>query len=177
MHHKTLFSNISIISAGFRHSLFQNNEGEIFACGNNMSGECGSGQFNLCQITPSIILNVLSNIVQFVCGAGHSLFLDSKGNVFSVGNNYYGQLGLGHFANQNELNKIPNIAPIKIISCANASCYLIDFEGNLWTFGSSDYGHGDSIHENSPKIPKEINSQYSTIWRDEFYTRAKSARK
>ena len=25
--------------------------------------------------------------------------------------------------------------------------------------------------------PKEINSQYSTIWRDEFYTRAKSARK
>ena len=131
MPHKTLFSNISIISAGFRHSLFQNNEGEIFACGNNMSGECGSGQFNLCQITPSIIPNVPSNIVQFVCGAGHSLFLDSKGNVFSVGNNYYGQLGLGHFANQNELNKIPNIPPIKIISCANASCYLIDFEGNL----------------------------------------------
>ena len=223
--HKTLFSNISRISAGFHHSLFQNNEGEIFACGNNMSGECGSGQFNLCQITPSLIPNTPSNIVQFVCGAGHSFFLDSEGNVFSVGNNYYGQLGLGHNRNQNELNKIPNIPLIKIISCVNASCYLIDFEGNLWTIGSNGYGqlgHGDNIHKNTPQIistlkdiqqisngcgfhifaknsqnqifatgyndygqlgtgdirsvstPKEINS---TIWRDEFYTRAKSARK
>ena len=105
---------------------------------------------------------------------------------------------------------------------------MIDFEGNLWTFGSNSYGelgHGDSTEKNTPKmintlkdiqqisygclrynflaknsqnqifvagynacgqlgtgdkeisIPKEINSQYSTIWRDEFHTRAKSARK
>ena len=29
----------------------------------------------------------------------------------------------------------------------------------------------------SVSIPKEINSQYSIIWREEFYGRAKSARK
>ena len=110
------------------------------------------------------------------------------------------------------------------------SCYLIDFEGNLWTFGRNGYGqlgHGnnDKTGTNTPKIvstlkdiqqisygsnghhflaknsqnqifvgganglsqlgtgdfhsvptPKEINSQYSTIWRDEFHSRAKSAR-
>ena len=106
---------------------------------------------------------------------------------------------------------------------------MIDFEGNLWTFGCNDEGqlcHGDKKHLNIPKIvknlkdiqqisygssgehffaknsqkqifatgyngcgqlgtgdtqpvsiPKEVNSQYSTIWRDERYTRAKSARK
>ena len=110
-----------------------------------------------------------------------------------------------------------------------SSSYLIDFEGNLWSFGfnaSGKLGHGDKTHTNAPKqintlkniqqishgisgqhffaknsqnqifatgdnfkgqlgtgdtesvsIPKEINSQYSTIWRNEFYTRAKSARK
>ena len=108
------------------------------------------------------------------------------------------------------------------------SCYLIDFEGNLWTFGLNEYGqlgHGNKTHINTPKIVnlngiqqisygsnghhflaknsqniifvtgcndrgqlgtgdhqsvsnlKLISSQYSTIWRDEFRTRAKSARK
>ena len=136
----------------------------------------------------------------------------------------FGELGLGHNTNHNELNKIPNIPPIKIISCVFPSCYLIDFEGNLWTFGHNDegqLGHGDNTRINTPKVIntlkdigscgyhflaknsqnqifasgnndngqlgtggtqsvaifKEINSQYSTIWRDEFYTRAKSARK
>ena len=187
------------------------------------------GHFNELQIIPSVVLNTPPNIVHFVCGYGHNLFLDLEGNVFSVGSNEYGQLGLGHDTNQNELNKIPNIPPIKIISCAYSSSYLIDFEGNLWTFGYNEdgqLGHGDTTHKNTPKIiptlkdiqqisygctgnhflaknsqnqifvtgdnfygqlgtgdtqsvaiPKEMNSQYSSIWRDEFCSRAKSARK
>ena len=226
---QTLFSNISKISAGFSLSLFQNNKGEIFACGYNLFGECGLGHFNHPQITPSLILNAPPNIVHFVCGDGQSLFLDSEGNVFSVGNNGYGSLGLGHNTKQNELNKIPNIPPIKIISCVRSSSYLIDFEGNVWSFGYNvcgQLGHGDTTNINAPKIvntlkdiqqissgscglhffaknsqnqifttgnndygqlgtgdteslatSKEINSQYSTIWGDEFYIRAKSARK
>ena len=230
MPQQTLFSNISKISAGCGHSLFQNNNGEIFACGYNRHGQCGLGHFKDPQTIPSLIPNATSNIVHFVCGSDHNLFLDSEGNVFSVGGNHYGQLGLGHNTKQNELNKIPNIPPIKTISCTDASSYLIDCEDNLWSFGLNAFGqlgHGDKTqNKNIPKIiptlkdiqqisygscarhffaknsqnqifvtgannggqlatgdtqsvsiPKEINSQYSTIWRGEFYTRAKSARK
>ena len=226
---KTLFSNISKISAGWNHSLFENNKREIFACGNNEYGQCGLGHFDSTQITPSLILNLPSNIVQFICGNHYNLFIDSEGNVFTVGYNSHGQLGLGHNVNQNELNKIPNIPAIKVISCVSSSCYLIDFEGNLWSFGNNcrgQLGHGDKTNTNTPKIinnlidiqqisygccgfhffsksssnqifttgannfgqlgtgdtqstqiPKELNSQYSTIWRDELKSRAKSARK
>ena len=151
----TSFSNISKISVGVDHSLFQNENGEIFSCGHNEYGQCGLGHFNSPQMTPSLILNVPSNIVQFVCGSLQNLFLDSEGNVFSVGYNEYGQLGLGHKTHQNVLNKIPNIPPIKIISCMGLSCYLIDFEGNLWSFGFNVYGqlgHGDVTEKNTPKI-------------------------
>ena len=151
---KTSFSCISI-SGGFYHSLFQNNKGEIFACGYNKEGECGLGHYKNTQITPSRILNAPSNIVQFVCGACQSLFLDSEGNVFSVGDNYFGQLGLGHNRKQNVLSKIDNIPTIQTISCAGASSYLIDFEGNLWSFGTNDYGQlGHGIHKkiNAPKV-------------------------
>ena len=229
---KTSFSNISKVSAGWNHSLFQNDndQGEIFSCGYNEYGQCGLGHFYYSQITPSLIPNLPPFIVQFGCGGLHSLFLDSEGNVLSVGKNDCGQLGLGHNTVKNKLNKIPNIPPIKTISCMSASCYLIDFEGNLWSFGNNSYGqlgHGDTTDKNTPKmintlkdiqqisygscsehflaknsqnqifvsgkndrgqlgtetslisvlIPEEINSQYSTIWRDEFHTRAKSARK
>ena len=226
---KTYFSNISKISTGLYHSLFQNDKGEIFSCGFNLFGQCGLGHFDTPQITPSFIPNAPSNIVEFVARGYHSLFLDSEGNVFSVGHNVFGSLGLGHNTNQNVLNKIPNIPPIKIISCVLASCYLIDFVGNLWSFGLNQYGqlgHGDKSNKNIPQIvntlkdirqiphgscgghffaknsqnqifafgdnsfgqlgtgdtqsvsiPKEINSQYSTIWRAELCSRAKSARK
>ena len=115
--HKTSFSNISKISTGFLHSLFQNDKGEIFSCGYNNSGQCGLGHFNHPQIAPSRILNAPPNIVQFICGGHQSLFLDSEGNVYSVGKNQYGSLGLGHNTNQNVLNKILNIPPIRTISC------------------------------------------------------------
>ena len=142
---QTSFSNISKISAGYCFSLFQNNKGEIFSCGANKYGQCGLGYFNEYQSTPSLILNLPSNIVHFVCGNHQSLFLDSEGNVFSVGDNEYGSLGLGHNTHQNKLNKIPNIPPIKLISCTDASSYLIDFEGNLWTFGNNDLGGLDTV--------------------------------
>ena len=226
---KTSFSNIIKISAGNFHSLFQNNKGEIFSCGKNKEGQCGLGHYNSPQLAPTLITNLPSNIVQFVCGYCQSLFLDSEGNVYSVGYNGFVSLGLGHNINWNVLSKIPDIPPIRTISCVNASCYLIDFEGNLWSFGYNEdgqLGHGDKASINSPKmiialkdiqqisygstgnyfiaknsqnqifvtgnnafgqlgtgdtqsvsIPQEINSQYSTIWRDKFHTLAKSARK
>ena len=227
---KTSFSDISKISAGGNHSLFQNDKGEIFACGDNEDGQCGLGHSNNPQITPSLIPNLPLNIVQFVCGSYHSLFLDSEGNVFSVGFNVNGSLGLGHNThNQNFLNKIPDIPPIKTISCMLGSCYLIDFEGNLWSFGyndegqlgldnkiesqfiptqistlkdiqqisygcgrqffaknsqnqifvtgNNDYGQLGTGDTQSFSIPTKINAQYCNIWRDEFHTRAKSARK
>ena len=137
---QTSFSNISKLSSGYYHSLFQNDKGEIFSCGFNMYGQCGLGHSNHPQISPSLILNLPSNIVQFVCGCHQSLFLDSEGNVYSVGDNVYGSLGLIHNTNQNTPRKIPNtIPPIQTISYVFASCYLIDFEGNLWTFGYNNY--------------------------------------
>ena len=157
---KTSYSNISKVSTGSYHSLFQNNKEEIFSCGYNRFGQCGLGSFDTPQITPSLILNTPPNIVDFVCGGSQSLFLDSEGNVFSVGHNTSGSLGLGHNTEQNVLSKIPNIPPIQKISCVSASCFLIDFEGNLWTFGLNNkgqLGHGDITNINAPKIVNNLN--------------------
>ena len=153
------------ISAGAYHSLFQNNKGEIFGCGQNGHGQVGLGHFNHPQIKVTLIPNLPLNIVQFCSGYYHSLFLDSKGNVFSVGYNHQGQLGLGYNNNQNVLNQIPNIPPIQKISCISNSSYLIDVDGNLWSFGINCYGalgHGDTANRNIPTKIESLNNIVQT---------------
>ena len=149
----TSFSFIARISAGYFHSLFQDNRGDIFSCGANNGGALVLGHFEHPQITPTKIPNLPSNITQFICGGSHNLFLDSEGNVFSVGMNDLGQLGLADTDKRCSLTQIENIPPIHTISCSGESSYLIDFEGNLWSFGTNSLGqlgHGDTTHRLVP---------------------------
>ena len=87
------------------------------------------------QVKPTVIPGAHSNIVDFVSGTHHNLFLDTDGNVYSTGYNIFGQLGLAHRTNQNVLNQIKNIPPIQTISCSGNSSFLIDFEGYVWSLG------------------------------------------
>ena len=150
---QTSFSKIVNISTGYGHSFFQNSNGEIFGCGANDSGQLGLGSFNRAEIQVQLIPNLSTNIIQFSCGEGHSLFLDKEGNVFSVGNNSHGNLGLGHNTNLNSIEQINDIPKIKSISCSSDSCYLLDFDGNVWCFGRNSDGQlglGDFESRNIP---------------------------
>ena len=162
---QTSFSNITTIAAGYSHSFFQNNKGEIFACGQNNFGQLGLGFDSYTQVkVVCIIPNEISlDIIDICCGNYHSLFLDREGNVFSVGYNAGGYLGIGNFTNQNKIQQILNIPPIQSISCVNHSSYLLDFEGNIWGFGENSFGQlglGDrSNRKSATKIPNLQNIQ------------------
>ena len=151
---QTSISNISKISAG---SLFENNKGEIFSCGYNESGGCGLGHFNSPQITPSLIPNHFQTLFILFVEITIAYFLIQKEMYFLLGIMRKGQLGLGHITNQNILNMIPNIPPIKIISCVGSSCYLIDFEGNLWNqILGRKRNYSISINQNVCFLPRGI---------------------
>ena len=150
---QTSYSNISNISAGAFHSLFQNFDGEVFGCGLNECGNLGLGHYNRLQTIPCLIPNQPQNIIQFCCGVSHSLFLDIEGKVYSVGYNMNGALGIGNYKNQNLLNQIPNIPFIQNISCIGDNSFLIDDKGYLWSFGYNYWGTlglGDSFKRNTP---------------------------
>ena len=153
----TKFSNVIRIGAGYQHSIFQKDDGEVYSCG-NIFGELGLGN-NKMPPKPCIIPN-LSNIIQFSCGRFHSLFLDIDGNVFSVGSNYHGQLGLAHNTNaidQSAPLQIKNIPPIKLISGVNESSYLLDIDGFVWVFGNNSYCNiGQPIAHKKILVPTKI---------------------
>ena len=54
------------------------------------------------------------------------------------------------------MNQIPNIPPIRSISCVGHSSYLVDIDGDLWSFGYNHYGQLG--HDDKAIIPTIIES-------------------
>lgn len=150
--YQTAFSNVTQISAGHHYSLFLQNT-QIYGCGSNEDGQLGLGHKKSTQIKVCPIVNQPPQIMEFCAGKIHSLFLDIEGNVYSVGCNYYGSLGLGDNVNKCTLQKLSNIPPIRYISSIDSCSFFLDFDGNVWSCGSNKegmLGHGDNMEYNTP---------------------------
>ena len=121
-------------------SLCVSEDGRVHACGYTKHGAIGILQ-NSCVLLTQIVS--IKNIQAVSCGTHHSVFLDYNGNVFSIGSNMNGRLGIDK--SQDELNftcepqKI-NLPKISQISCGSGFTICLSEEGNLYSFGYCDYG-------------------------------------
>ena len=133
-------------------------DGRVYSCGKHDKGAHGHEE-DLVN-SPTVISSLLQ-ITSVSCGVDHSLFLDIHGNVFSTGENDYGQLGVGKESSILEFTSIPqklNIPTIKQISCGYDFSICLSENGILYSFGDNRYGQlGNGKHENC-NYPKQIES-------------------
>ena len=101
--------------------------------------------------------------MQCAPGHNHSLFLDHLGNVWSCGNNDYGQLGLGDWNPRTKAEKINNLPPISSISGGCKFSLFLDENGSVWGCGYNAIGQlglGDNNNRNQAEqitnLPKII---------------------
>ena len=123
--------NITQISAGGYHSLFLTEAGYVYSCGYNHQGQLGLGRNDLGENFPRLIEKFYDTststssyinydairIIEISAGMNHSLFLTNDGNVYSCGQNVFGQLGLGNKEPENRPTLIQSVNNIKKISC------------------------------------------------------------
>lgn len=107
---------VKYICAGNCHTAILTNEGRIFTCGLNLSGQLGHGAPAKNDLQPSNVVvpqqvfELMGNVVtQIACGNLHTLtFVPHTGQIYGFGDNEFGQLG------NPEPNKLNQFLPIRV---------------------------------------------------------------
>jgi alpha-tubulin suppressor-like RCC1 family protein len=139
------FSNsllsIAQVSCGSRHTAFATSDGVLHTCGAGDAGQLGSGS-RTTELLPKAITNgIEGKITQVSCGIFHTCVVTENGNVWIMGGNSFGQLGLGNKKGTTVPTKIKQLENIKIkkIACGHHTAAITQ-EGDLYVWGSGVFG-------------------------------------
>jgi len=169
---------------GRNHSLFLTDEGKVFACGDNKSGQTVGSGGTANNTKPKPIDYDGPDIVKIACGAEFNMLVDKNGGVWSWGHPEYGQLGHNtdgsflekagkttfHFVHTPERinlwiekdpkakghTTIPGVV-IKEIACGLNHTVAIDERNRAFSWGFGGYGrlgHSQTGDEHVPRLIK-----------------------
>ncbi len=154
---------ISSISCGSHHSLALTDEGEVYAWGQNRLGQIGNVSDSKTQLEPIKIFIVnMQRIIAISCGSLHSIALTENGDVYSWGNNQFGQLGFTMCANESNFPEQLKIfekdekISITKVCCGPYYSLILSNNGDIYAFGSNEYGQLGIDSAENQFIPKKI---------------------
>lgn len=70
----------------------------------------------------------------------HTLFLDTLGRVSAVGDNAFGQLGLGRAVEAATPVQVNGLGPLSRLAAGDGHVVALKTDGTVWTWGSNNYG-------------------------------------
>eukprot|EP01084_Bolivina_argentea_P135129 238170_1 len=157
---------ISVISAD-QYSIALCDDGSVYTSGCSKEQGLGHGYIGNKAITKWKQVESLRDytIIQAAAGLDFSLFVDNTGNVWTCGNNLYGQLGLGNHTEYtiNIPNKIEyfeknNIKIIRV-DAGYRNVLAVAEDGKIYAWGSNQFGQcgdGTFINHNTPQIIRKL---------------------
>lgn len=150
-------SGVTAISAGESHSLFLKNDGSVWACGDNSSGQYGTG-----NTTPSNVpVQVQTGIQAIEASYRYSLFVRSDGSARACGNNQSYQLGDGSNMNRHTPVQPTGMSSgMQAISGAGSiqgsHSLFLKIDGSVWACGENNNGQlGDGSFDDR-SIPVQV---------------------
>uniref|UniRef100_A0A6Q2YB14 HECT domain-containing protein n=1 Tax=Esox lucius TaxID=8010 RepID=A0A6Q2YB14_ESOLU len=158
--------NIVAVSCGEAHTLALNDKGQVFAWGLASDGQLGLSNFEECVRVPRNLKSLSDvQIVQVACGYRHSHALSRGGQVYSWGQNRYGQLGLGSagqgVSTPQVIQSLQGI-PFLQISAGGAHSFALTLSGAVFGWGRNNFGQlglNDNNDQYYPALLKSLRSQ------------------
>lgn len=136
---KTKWSNIKQIAAGQEFSLVLDNEGKVWMTGRNNFGQLGLGYESTDLSQNFEPVNTISNIKEIFAGQYSAFAIDNNGELWAVGNNSVGQLGVGDKINKSIWTKT-SLKNIKTVKAGMYHSMAITTNNELYTTGQNSYG-------------------------------------
>lgn len=129
-------TGIHSVSAGKGHSLFIQDNGELWGMGSNVYGQLGPGDthhlYEPVRIQPS-------GCIMAAGGSLHSLFIKEDGSLWRMGKNEEGQLGEGDRTLATNPSQIQESGVTSVTAGANHSLFIRK-DGSLWAMGENSHG-------------------------------------
>jgi len=114
------------------------------------------------QVQDTTGTGVLTNIIQVSCGGWYNLALDANGNVWAMGRNKEGELGINNTTNQTRPQKVLGVngtgylENIVRIEAGYYSSFAIDKAGNVYGWGYNNNGQLGINNTTTQKVPKQV---------------------
>lgn len=127
----------------------------VKAWGHNGSGQLGNGD----RTNRNVPTNVprLADIKDVAAGGQHALALDGKGQVYSWGENTYGQLGTNRTGDVRAIpNRIQGMPKVKQVSAGCDFSMALAENGKVYAWGRGVYGQLGSGTRATSSAPREI---------------------
>ncbi|WP_164009468.1 MopE-related protein [Pyxidicoccus trucidator] len=127
------------VAAGAYHSLALRKSGEVWAWGNNLSGQLGTASTQS-TASPARVPG-LPGVKALAAGISHSLALDLTGQVWAWGQNASGQVGLGSVGGTVLTpTKVAGLPLIQRIAAGGSYSLALDADGKVWAWGQNTSG-------------------------------------
>jgi alpha-tubulin suppressor-like RCC1 family protein len=128
-----------------------NDNNELYVCGQNINRQLGLGDIVKTNIYIKLEHN-FGKIKNIYCGGCFTIILNENNELYVCGDNYYGQLGLGHNDKKNTFVKLEhNFGKIKDIYCNDNFNIILNEDNELFTCGYNRQGQlglGDNFNRN-----------------------------
>ena len=156
---------VTAIAAGRYHSLVLTASGQLYAFGDNHYGELGSPANNGTENpnpTPTLVTlpGASGPVTQIAAGEHHSLALTASGQLYSFGENDFGQLGNASNVGTKNPNPTPTLVslpaasgPVTQIGAGAADSLALTASGWLYAFGDNFFGQLGSTTNNGTFNP------------------------
>ncbi len=144
-------------AVGSDFSLFLKNDGTVWACGNNWTGQMGIGVTCYSSFTTAIKVNI-TGVTAIAAGANHALFLKNDGTVWACGTNWAGQLGNGTTTDANTPTQISGLTGIVAIAAAGYHSLFLKNDGTAWSCGDNSVGQLGLGNIANTALPLQIGS-------------------
>ena len=161
-------TDIKQIACGYNCTFIVKNDGSLWACGYNISGQLGIGNNTQKTSFVKVTTNINNDVKQIACGDDFTVILKNDGTVWACGDNSKGQLGLGDTTQKTSFTKVTtNISNVKQIVCGGSHTYILKNDGSVWSCGLNDAGQlglGDTTNRNTfTKVTTNISNDAKQI--------------
>lgn len=150
-------TSISVIRAGYHHTVALMSNGTVWTWGRNSYGQLGdntsTNRSTPVQVRDTAGTGYLTGISAIAAGSDHTLALDSSGNLWIWGKNDYGQLGDNSTINRDTPWQV--LTDVSAIAGGHYHSVVVKTNGSIWAWGYNGHGQfgNDSTTDSLIPVP------------------------